>query len=66
MGLDIRLPIGLMFTLIGLLLFIYGLVTPAAMYQCSLGINVNLKWGLVLVVFGAAMLYSALRPEKKK
>jgi hypothetical protein len=43
----------------------YGLFTPAAIYERSLGINVNLWWGLVLVVFGAWMLISSLRPQKK-
>ncbi|HEY8900493.1 MAG TPA: hypothetical protein VIM61_08775 [Chthoniobacterales bacterium] len=66
MGLDIRLPIGLMFSLIGLLMTGYGLVTPAALYERSLGINVNLWWGIVLVLFGAWMLISSLRPGKKK
>ena len=65
MGLDIRLPIGLMFSLIGLLMTGYGLVTPAAIYERSLGINVNLWWGLVLVVFGAWMLISSLRHKEK-
>jgi hypothetical protein len=65
MGLDIRLPIGLMFSLIGLLMTGYGLFTPAAIYERSLGINVNLWWGLVLVVFGGWMLISSLRPQKK-
>jgi hypothetical protein len=64
MGLDIRLPIGLMFSLIGVLMTGYGLVTPAEMYQRSLNINVNLWWGLVLVVFGAWMLFSTFRAAK--
>lgn len=58
MGLDIRLPIGLMFGLFGLLLSGYGLLTRgSAIYQRSLGYNINLEWGLVLLVFGAVMLY---------
>ena len=56
MNLDLRLPIGLMFTIVGLLLTGFGLVSDAAIYQRSLGINVNLWWGLVLVVFGLVML----------
>jgi hypothetical protein len=61
MGLDIRWPIGLMFSLIGALLVINGLVTGsnAEMYKRSLDINVNLWWGLVLLVFGAFMLVMA-------
>ena len=63
MGLDIRWPIGFMFSLIGALIVIYGLSTgsDAEMYHRSLDINVNLRWGLVLLVFGAAMLLLAWR-----
>ena len=56
MGLDIRLPIGLMFTLFGVLLVVYGLVSDSAIYQRSLGMNVNLGWGAVLLIFGVVML----------
>jgi hypothetical protein len=56
MGLDIRLPIGLMFTLLGVLIGGYGLVSNPAIYVRSLGINVNLIWGIVLLVFGLVML----------
>jgi hypothetical protein len=56
MGLDIRLPIGAMFTLFGLLLTVFGLVGDKAIYQRSLGINVNLTWGVALLVFGLVML----------
>ena len=56
MGLDIRLPIGLMFTLFGLLLVVYGLVSDKSIYQRSLGLNVNLAWGVVLLIFGVVML----------
>jgi multisubunit Na+/H+ antiporter MnhG subunit len=58
MGLDIRTPIGLMFGIFGLLLTGYGLVTRGSdIYQRSLGYNINLEWGLVLLVFGVVMLY---------
>jgi protein-S-isoprenylcysteine O-methyltransferase Ste14 len=67
MGLDIRWPIGLMFSLIGALLVICGLVTgsDAEMYKRSLNINVNLYWGLLLLVFGIAMLTLAWRGAQK-
>jgi hypothetical protein len=63
MGLDIRWPIGLMFSLIGVLLTGYGALTgsDAEMYKRSLDININLCWGLVLLVFGALMLILAWR-----
>jgi hypothetical protein len=56
MGLDIRLPIGGLFTFVGVLLVIYGMASDPAIYQRSLGINVNLIWGVVLVAFGVIML----------
>jgi hypothetical protein len=55
-GLDIRLPIGLLFSVFGLLLVGYGLLSDPAIYARSLGFNVNLGWGLVLLAFGASML----------
>jgi len=66
MGLDLRWPIGLMFSLIGVMLTITGLVTSsdADMYKRSLGININLIWGVVLLVFGAFMLIMAWRGAK--
>ena len=61
MNFDLRLPIGLMFTLFGAMLSIYGLTTDKAVYEKSLGMNVNLGWGLVMLVFGIIMLVFALR-----
>jgi len=56
MPLDIRLPIGMLFTLVGLLLAGYGALSDPAIYQRSLGYNVNLVWGLVVLAFGVLML----------
>ncbi len=66
MGLDIRWPIGFMFTLIGALLTITGLVTASnpEVYKPSLGINMNLWWGLVLLVFGGLMVLFAWRGQR--
>jgi len=61
MGLDIRVPIGLMFALLGLLLSGYGLVSDRAIYAKSLGLNVNFGWGLVLLGFGIVMLLLSRR-----
>jgi hypothetical protein len=61
MKLDLRLPIGLMFSIIGILLAVYGATSDPAIYQRSLGINVNLWWGLVLLVFGLVMLWLVRR-----
>lgn len=64
MTLDLRLPIGLMFTIFGALLTGFGLLSDRTIYARSLDINVNLWWGLVLLAFGLAMLSLALRARK--
>lgn len=64
MGLDIRLPIGLLFSALGLVLIFFGAAGDPAIYARSLGINVNVLWGLVLLAFGAAMLAASLRRPK--
>ncbi len=66
MRLDVRWPIGGMFSIFGAILTVYGIVSNRAMYEQSLGINVNLWWGLVLLVFGLVMLGLALRAERAK
>jgi len=66
MGLDIRYPIGMMFTLIGLLLFGTGLFTSAnAAFRITPAININLIWGAVLSLFGGLMWISAHRARNK-
>ena len=65
MNLDIRFPIGLMFTLVGAIIGIFGLFSDPALYRRSLGININLWWGLVMFLFGAAMLVLALRAGRQ-
>jgi len=62
MGLDIRWPIGLMFSLIGVLLLIEGAIGGDK--SLSQGININLIWGVVLLVFGVLMLLGAMRGRK--
>lgn len=56
MRLDIRIPIGLLFGIIGLILVLAGLISNDEIYRSSLGVNVNLWWGLVMLVFGAVMI----------
>lgn len=63
MGLDIRWPIGIMFTLISVLLIIEGILTGPS--EKALGLNIDLWWGAVLLVFGVAMLLGAVRGGKK-
>jgi len=65
---DIRIPIGLMFSIVGALVTVFGIFTSsdAAMYEKSLGINVNLIMGLIMLVFGVVMLFFAFRKVKQK
>jgi len=65
-GLDVRLPIGGLFTVLGLLLAGYGVATEGdpALYARSLSVNVNLWWGLVMLVFGVLLLWGASRARR--
>lgn len=62
---DLRLPIGIIFTIYGFILIGYGLFTKGSeIYARSLGINVNITWGIVLLIFGLVMYYFAKRGKK--
>jgi hypothetical protein len=65
MNFDLRLPIGLLFTFYGVLLVLVGLTTDKALYERSLGININFIWGLVLFVFGAIMLLLSIKAARR-
>ena len=66
MGLDIRLPIGLLFSIFGLLLIGYGAVGDKSIYARSLDVNINLWWGLIMLVFGLVMFVLGKRGTKMK
>ncbi len=68
MGLDIKLPIGLMFTILGILVTIFGLFTSGdeALYNRSLGININLWSGVGMLIFGLIMLWFSRKKEKSE
>ena len=67
MSLDLRIPMGLMFTLVGIILVAFGFATNGntELYARSLGINANLWWGLVLLIFGMTMFLMGRRGQKK-
>ena len=64
---DIRIPIGTLFSLLGVILAIYGVATRTdiGLYGRSENIVINLWWGLIMIVFGAGMLYFGLRAHKR-
>jgi hypothetical protein len=68
MELDIRIPIGVMFSLLGLILTLLGVFTAGDgdLYLRSLSVNVNLWTGLLMLVFGGLMLFFGLKARSKK
>ena len=66
MNFDLRLPLGILFSLFGAMLVVYGLVSDPAIYARSLGFNVNLDWGFVLLIFGVTMLWLALKARRNR
>ena len=65
MKLDIRLPLGLLFLVFGLLLSGFGLMSDKALYQRSLHVNINFWWGIVLLAFGLVMLVLGRRSQRR-
>jgi hypothetical protein len=67
MNLDLRIPMGLMFSFVGIILTAFGFATngDAALYAKSLGINANLWWGIVLLIFGQTMFLMGRRGQKR-
>lgn len=65
MSLDIRYPIGWMFSLFGVILTVFGLLGDKQIYARSLGVNINLDAGVGLLAFGIVMLLLAWRGSAK-
>jgi hypothetical protein len=66
MNLDLRIPMGLMFTFTGAILTTWGIKTNGdAIYARSLGINANLWWGIVLLLFGLTMYILGQRSQRR-
>jgi hypothetical protein len=64
MGLDIRIPLGLIFLIIGGIMSLYGLLTRhSAIYEKSLDVNLNLTWGLLMFLFGLVMFIVGRRQK---
>jgi multisubunit Na+/H+ antiporter MnhG subunit len=64
MGLDIRIPLGLIFLIIGGIMAVFGLVSRnSALYERSLGVNLNLTWGLLMFLFGLVMFVVGRRQK---
>ncbi|HEY3889855.1 MAG TPA: hypothetical protein VGL73_14855 [Caulobacteraceae bacterium] len=67
MPFDIRLPIGLLFLAIGVLVAGAGLTgEPAIVSAHTAGLNIDLIWGSVMAAFGAAMLALAALARRRR
>ena len=64
--LDLKLPIGWLLSAYGVLLTVYGLLTNKEMYAISLGLNLNLAWGILMMAIGGAFLLTAFLKKGKK
>ncbi|EEF59306.1 hypothetical protein [Pedosphaera parvula] len=65
MNFDLRLPIGILFSFYGVVLVMFGAFGNKEVYQRSLGININLIWGAVLLLFGMMMLFLVWRAARR-
>jgi hypothetical protein len=63
--LDLKLPIGWLLSAYGALLTVYGLLTKKEMYAISLGYNLNLVWGILMLAIGGGFLLTAFLKKKK-
>lgn len=63
---DLRLALGYLFLILGGLLLIAGALAGPEENARSLGVNINLLWGLVMLFFGAACLFLAKRAARRR
>ncbi len=65
MNLDLRIPMGLMFLIVGAMLTVFGLFTQGSpIYEKSAGMNINLICGVVMLIFGGSMFLLGRRAQK--
>ena len=66
MNLDLRIPMGLLFTIVGAIMTVYGFFTRgSSIYERSDGMNINLIWGVVMLIFGVTMYALGRRSDKR-
>ena len=65
MGLDIRWPIGVIFTIYGVMLILLGAITSPEVFRASLGVNIDVWWGTAMLVFGLFMGGLAYRASRQ-
>ena len=66
MNLDLRIPMGLMFLIVGAIMTTFGLFTRGSViYERSAGMNINLIWGVVMLGFGLIMFLLGRTSDKR-
>jgi hypothetical protein len=67
MNVDLRIPMGMMFTLMGAVLMAFGFSTAGnpEIYARSLGVNLDMWCGVALLVFGLVMVTFGRRGQMK-
>jgi len=62
---DLRLPLGWLFAILGILLEIAGLHPTPTSEGVTSSVNINLVWGAVMIAFAAICLWLAHRAKRK-
>jgi hypothetical protein len=63
---DLRIPLGFLFATLGALLVIAGLIASPESTARGLGLNINIIWGAVMIVFGILCLILAKREARRR
>ena len=63
---DLRIPLGYLFVILGILLLIAGLTGSVGANRPSLGININAIWGTIMIAFGLLCLVLATREARQR
>ena len=63
---DLKIPLGILLEFYGVLLALYGLLGPGEIYRKSLGININLIWGILMMVVGGLFILVAYSTRNEK
>ncbi len=64
--LDLKIPLGGLLSFYGAALVLYGLLSGKEVTARSMGINVNLIWGAIILAVGLALLLTVLRGRRRQ
>jgi membrane-bound ClpP family serine protease len=64
--LDLKIPLGGLLSFYGAVLLLFGLFSKKEIYARSLGINVNLIWGILILAVGLALLLTVIAKRRRQ